>query len=524
MCMILLIIERRIMKKLYERVFFMTHLKIEESRSSKWLIILLCLTISLSLPAYLEAKEKKLGNNLIIEMNTGHLIEGELIAVHDYVLILLLGQGRDTSHVSIIDVGHIYIQKKSKFLKGAGMGLLFGGTTGALIGFASGDDTDGFIQFTASEKALALGIVLGVAGATIGGIGGAIAGVDETVSIKSTSPDKLYSILNKLKSYARYEAGIPEDFTIEAVSIPKDGSLQNVEANADIVEKMKKRNEPSSRNVNGIKRFHISVTPGYFKSSGIDDLKELIKYAGYTDTQRYSGGFFGGGATTVIEYPHTHKDPKLYIKDIKIDYSLNNTLAVGLAYSPLGQHGASGRQVVRGLDYREEWDAQAGLSPREYVVTYIVGFYEGRSYFLSVSYFPVPDAFLKKQTIKATGGIGYIRTKFDFYGTEWEHSYDETSDYFPVDHRRFSKDSFGILLSAELIHFFNRKVSIGLNVDYKHIIVKTDGFSIDSHYSYYDGSPYNGGERREGALTVEIPGYRWQPGGFGFGLNIGLHY
>jgi small nuclear ribonucleoprotein (snRNP)-like protein len=501
----------------------MEHLQNTTSVSRKWLTILLCLTILLSPPGIVTAKEKKLGNNLSISMKNDRIVGGELLAVQDNVLIILNRAVQDTSHVSITEVTHIHIEKKSKFLKGAGRGFLTGGMIGAILGFAIRNDSDGFITFTAVQNALIMGTSLGTIGAAVGGIGGVIAGIDETVSIKSTSSDNLYPVCNKMKKYARYEGALPEDFKIEPVTSPGEDSPFVAETTSDIGETQRYNHATRTGGLNTHQRFHINITPGYFKSSGVDEIKDLIQSLGFADKQTISLWWFGTGVTTT-EYPRTLKNRNLYFKDIKLEYSLNSTFTVGMAYSPLGEHGASGRRVVRGLDYREFRDEEDGRTPYEYVDTYIIGFYKGHAYFLTASYFPIPDAFFKKQTIKATVGIGYIRTAFDFYGSEWEHSYNRSSEYSPVDHTNFALNSFGILLSAELRHFFNKRVSIGVNADYKYVPVKTNGFSINAPYSYYDGPSFEGGERQQGALHVDIPDRTWNLGGLGFGVSMGLHF
>jgi len=48
------------------------------------------------------------------------------------------------------------------------MGALFGGA----MGFISGDDTDGWFRFSASEKAAEMAILLAPAGAIVGAIAG----------------------------------------------------------------------------------------------------------------------------------------------------------------------------------------------------------------------------------------------------------------------------------------------------------------------------------------------------------------
>ena len=65
--------------------------------------------------------------------------------------------------------------------EGLGLGMLAGITTGAVIGLASGDDhcsANGFclFQFSAGDKAILGGIVLGGAGLVVGGLLGAVIG------------------------------------------------------------------------------------------------------------------------------------------------------------------------------------------------------------------------------------------------------------------------------------------------------------------------------------------------------------
>lgn len=64
-------------------------------------------------------------------------------------------------------------------VRGLVIGLLAGGAGGAVIGYANGDDDPGIVSFSAGEKAIILGVVLGGAGALIGGIAGALSPGEE---------------------------------------------------------------------------------------------------------------------------------------------------------------------------------------------------------------------------------------------------------------------------------------------------------------------------------------------------------
>jgi hypothetical protein len=66
------------------------------------------------------------------------------------------------------DLGKAEIYKKGKVGRSVLTGLLIGGAIGAIIGYASGDDTNSFIAFTAGEKAFGLGVGVGGLGAITG--------------------------------------------------------------------------------------------------------------------------------------------------------------------------------------------------------------------------------------------------------------------------------------------------------------------------------------------------------------------
>ena len=91
----------------------------------------------------LYAKERR-GAKLIFTKKDGQLTEGELITVKPNSLLLLNTEGKDVS-VDIADIKVIKIVKKSKFWKGAGIGLSIAALTGVVagtIGAIKGDSLD----------------------------------------------------------------------------------------------------------------------------------------------------------------------------------------------------------------------------------------------------------------------------------------------------------------------------------------------------------------------------------------------
>jgi hypothetical protein len=481
---------------------------IKQRKKSAFKVIAACsLAIALILPCLVSAKERKFGRNLLVKMKDGRIIEGELLAVKDDLLIMMNASSLTGTEVQIGEVLYLKVNKKSKLLQGIGLGFLSGAATGGIIGLLSGDDEGGWFAMTAGQKALFGALGFGILGMPIGGIAGAITGIDESIDLTSMPPGQTNLLLNKLKSYSRVAGELPQNLKI-LPSTPTKEEYKAVEKETPAAPSKELANylslhaKPEKTN-----RFHFSFTPGYFNSSGLGKLQGLLKNIGFGGTESYSGLF---GPVT-IEYPHRVKGPYFYIKDVKIEYSLRKKLALGIAYSPLGKFGASGRHVI---SYKDYW----GYDAETY--TYINGSYSGQIYFLTASYFPLPDAFLRKLTFKITTGIGYGRVKMDFYGSEFEYYYENQSPYFPMDQKSFSKNVPAALLSTELIYFFNKRWTLGINADYKYVPVKTERFPIDCYYYYWDNSY----ERHDEALRVNIPNQTWNLGGLGLGINFGLHF
>lgn len=158
------------------------------------------------------------GANVVVFLNDGQQVAGELLAVRDTALLIdtLGGKGEDTSFTQIagiIRVGREAIQKvkvkgESFRLKGTLIGFAIGGTVGAVVGFASGNDEPKGFQIwtlTAGQKALVFGASVGAIGALVGGIVGAA----------RSSKDKEYDASvdeawASLKAFARYPDKEPE--------------------------------------------------------------------------------------------------------------------------------------------------------------------------------------------------------------------------------------------------------------------------------------------------------------------------
>lgn len=459
-------------------------------------------------PGTAPAAKKKSGRTLVLTLKTGGVAKGELLTVKDERLVLFDANSLSSEEIRIGDVAKFRVMKKAKSLPFLGLGVLIGGASGALVGLLSGDDQSGFFRYTALEKA-GLGAVLGgVLGATIGGITGAIVGIDETMSSGSLTPHELIQLLGKLKKYARNADEIPPTVNLVPVTISAEG-VQPVEnktdpALAENAGQVKGRPVPSGKYC----RFHLSLTPGYFRSSGKSQLGNLIRDIGFSGSESLGSWF--GSAETVTDYPDVMQDTVLFIEDVKVEYSLSRKFSLGLAYAPLGEHTVSGRREIPDKDYR----------PAFLPATFFVGSYRGRIFFLTASYFPIPETFLKKTSIKLTAGVGYGKFAMDYYGTNYASSYQDSSPDSLVDKKSFSKSGAGVLLSAELLYFFNPHWSLGIYADYKYVPFRCGGFFIDCPYWYY---AYSGAPISFETLHVDIASRTYNLGGPGIGLNFGFH-
>ncbi len=170
-------------------------------KGKKFLSLFLIFSLVM-LSANLYAKERR-GATLIITKTDGQRIKGELITVKPNLLLLLNTEGKDVS-VDIEEIEVIRVVKKSKFLLGAGLGILIGGGLGTLIGVKLSARAEGWEWFggegiTGAEIALC-GII---AGLIIGGLEGATAGTDKTIQIEGMPPKTIEFNLDKLRKKAR---------------------------------------------------------------------------------------------------------------------------------------------------------------------------------------------------------------------------------------------------------------------------------------------------------------------------------
>jgi hypothetical protein len=154
---------------------------------------------------------KRRGIKLNVTKADGQPIKGELIAVKPNSLLLLATEGKDVS-VDIADIKVIKIVKKSKFWKGAALGITAGAGLAALL---KGPDVL-LVPIFAAAPILLLSyeykdgrsktetyLYCTLAGFLFGAIIGAFVIKDKTIQIEGMTDSEIQDTLDKLRKKAR---------------------------------------------------------------------------------------------------------------------------------------------------------------------------------------------------------------------------------------------------------------------------------------------------------------------------------
>ncbi len=143
-------------------------------------------------------------------------VKATLRGINDSVLLVSLSQSGQQWQIPAENIQSFSIKRKNSFARGALIGFGIGAVTGIIAGLASGDDPvynepvyDPFsaiavslsnaFAMTKEEKAVSGGIGLGLSGAIIGGITGALLKKKFTIGgRRETFRDLQSEIMNKL--------------------------------------------------------------------------------------------------------------------------------------------------------------------------------------------------------------------------------------------------------------------------------------------------------------------------------------
>jgi hypothetical protein len=466
----------------------MKDMKIRERRKGIKAAAVVLFALSFAIPS--AAGEKRKGAEVLIHKKDGQRIKAELLAVKEGRLILMDASDFSDVTCAVEDIRSLCLVKRTKILKGLGLGSLSGGIAGSGLGFLSPYDKGDY--FTPAGKALMAGVVLAAIGGIIGGISGALKGIDDSVDLEGRSSQDIESILRKLDKQARFPQGLPQD-SPKLTPAPKKEKVPASSSSQKL---------PASK----FKRFHLTYRPGYSKSQAASGCASIFGEIGFGDTkpaQEISFFGFSFGTVPAIDFPRVAEERKVIYGDVRVDYSVTRKLAVGVGFSTLGESEVNGYRYIPinrgGTDYYSELYLNASLS--------------GNLYYVMVSLMPLPDVFLRKTSFVLGAGAGWSRLDLS-YGTSKTGSH-----AVPDSQQTFSKGALALLGLAEFDYFFSRNLSLGLNVEYRYAPVRVGSSRLQGFYYDLDENV----QLIESAMWVTIPEHRVNAGGFRFGMSISFH-
>ena len=163
-------------------------------------------------------KKSEIKPDAVISLKDGRSINGQVIMFSKSDLYFY-SEGNIANEISPTDalkipalkINEVNILGQNKTWSHAGWGALWGVGIGGIIGFVTGDDESGFLQFTKEEKALLVGSLFGLVGGIIGLISGISSSTDDNIIHFNSNLNLL-----KLKDYSkynfRYDENINKDY------------------------------------------------------------------------------------------------------------------------------------------------------------------------------------------------------------------------------------------------------------------------------------------------------------------------
>ena len=252
-------------------------------------------------------------------------------------------------------------------------------------------------------------------------------------------------------------------------------------------------------------RVHIGIAPSLFSSTVARHLVDSFRAAGFGDDLPL---WAGAGSPYIQEYPRICVDESRTLYNLRLDVSLTSRWSIGFHFSPLGLHRVEGSRVLRGLDYR----------PGVNVDNLIRGEFQGRAYFLTAGYFPVPYGSPGPWTVGLGLGLGLTAADVIFQ---------EIDGFIPESGPggglvRKSCLGPGGLAFFEVQYFLHRNLSLGLVADYKVLPLAAGPVALRIGRAYYaTGAPLY--VYRRDSEVVSLPDRIWDLGGFSVGLELRVH-
>jgi opacity protein-like surface antigen len=219
-------------------------------------------------------------------------------------------------------------------------------------------------------------------------------------------------------------------------------------------------------------------------SLSLPDMAGELKRWGFGDVHRVDIliGYF------TDHYPHIHMNKARL--DLRVEYSLTQRVALGLAVASLGNVDGRGYDLHGYYDDADDMGNFLDVQAR------------GTAYFLTASYI-VPPAEARRFSPRFGFGVGTGDVKLAF----------ETN----VDSVNFDKNPFCGLAFAGLDYWPFRSLTVGVSLEYRYVAVQPRAFTITATYTdYWMGGTYT--------VTYPIESSDYSLGGLVFGITLGVHF
>jgi hypothetical protein len=404
-------------------------------------------------PGNLWAQREKSGANVLIIKANGTKIKGELLKVENDSLQLMVSESLNKVSININEIDKIKIKRQNSFGKGGLTGSLIFGPLGFGVGyfFSRIDGQGSYIK-----DGLNLGFRGAFSGALLVGLISATLGSYKTYRVQGKSPSQIEETLNKLENLARFKTGVPK---------------------------------PGQSKTNKI---HLILQPGSFKSQAIDDYIPIFNSA-YPGNDEFLTGTYGNSI----------ENPDIYLKNIKVEYSISKQFALGFMFSFLNKVRSQGAIIYESSD--------------ENYGGYILGESKGSIYYLTAAYMPAVGTTNNISPFKLGAGVGLSAINLDF---RTDNSSFGGYPSVEFDNISFSNNFLAFIAFAQYDYYFNRHLSVGINIDYKYVPVRVEAFQL--HCSY--GCIVNGQYQEFYSSVIDFPGHKVNFGGFGYGFSFGIHF
>lgn len=452
-----------------------------------WSILGLGIIIAIVSPDHLLAAKSQKGSTVYVTLQGGGLVSGELLAVKEASLVVYQ---KATDQGLVIDISRIAFIKVDRKTQ-VGIGALVGAVIGTMplaIRFVTGNIGHEFSEYSF------LYYLPTVMAAGVGALIGCLFSFDIQVELQGKSPGEIKNILDELQRYAREPRPIPRQATSPSAEKAGEATDRNPPGLQTPTQ------DKPTRSI--WKRFHFLWLPGALQ--GVKN-----EYEG--DPGSFPPAIIQPGNVSISPswadfYPEQIKLGSAFVERVRLEYSLNKRLNLGVEYKGLG---------IWDIMYSLYWEFLEGDN-KAHGDSLIGNNIKAGVLLLGLYWRTDTDYLLKNTSIQLGVGAGFSSSKIYTYAI---------SPIPPNQTRTLNKVSPVWQICGGYDYFFSRQFSIGMDFVYYHIPVYLPSFQATGSVLYEMDDPNKPGREITftRTTTVTMPEQRINLGRFGYFVRIGIH-